>query len=279
MSSGAMTMAGLAWRAMISISVLGAVLSCARGDADSASRTLWVARDGSQVVAPSRPSSGTWIPFVDIDRDGAFDPQADMSGTCDGDRCSVPTVSLDIRWMTQGGATTEHAGVLIWARGLNPLDHGAAMALPVCVDPSTCSTDVAGAFADVATMRDALWICTSDPAAADRVARLIVAGVAVPLTPRPHLFVHAARKTGGTIAVVATQSMDLVTARFEQAVDGRTEVRAQFAAREAGTSWSIAVPPGCDDCRVTVQAMHQWRDDWIHDRSEGVYALNIGADT
>lgn len=276
MSSSVMTIAELACRSMISIGAVGGVLACSRGAVDSAPHTLWVARDGSQAVAPVRPSGGPWIPFVDVDRDGAFDPQVDMSGACEGDRCSVPTLSIDIRWMTQGGAITEHAGVLIWARGLNPLAHDAALALPVCVDAATCSTDVPGAFADVAKLRDALWICTLDPEAADRVSQIRVDDVALGLTPRPHLRVHAARGADDTVAIVSTLPMDLVTARIERGVGGTRQLINQVAARDAGTSWSIPIPPGCDDCRVTVQALHRWRDDWIRDRSEGVYALELG---
>lgn len=242
---------------------------------------LFLERGGDLRVASSPLGRAEdWVPFDDLNDNGRFDPLSDALGHCAGPVCAVPPLRVEIRRLVP---STGNPGVLVTAfdrtRSASPWQ-------PVCTASGLCSSEMELPFAEATSRRNALWLCARQAEDLPQELSELVVGdeVQVSIESRPHLELLVEHHDQRTL-VRASLDADTVVAQLVREQDGRTIARpwtvraSRGRSAPAGIVWRTptafeVVPPrslldSCRDCVLLVQAVHVWRDDWVHDVSEG----------
>jgi hypothetical protein len=277
--------------------LLGTVLAASAGGWLVASSTatsasparLYMERGGDlRVARTSLGRAADWVPFDDLNDNGRFDPLSDALGHCAGAICAVPPLRVEIRRLRP---PTGSRGVLVTAfdrtRPGSPWQD-------ICTASGLCSSELELPFAEATSPKNALWLCARQPEQLPpELADLTVgAGVHLSIEPRPHQELTVEQHDERTLVRTSLDS-DVVVAQLVREQDGRTIARpwTARASRELGATPGIVwrtstaldvVPPlhvldACRDCVLLVQAVHVWRDDWVHDVSEGRARVEPGA--
>jgi len=214
---------------------------------------------------------GAWLPFVDANHDGSFDPDIEASGRCDrtSRQCWIDDHRLRAITLTADCPATAGA----WLIG-NVYDHeGRNVKATLCDERGVCGQERAHAFEN--TSVNAIWTPGVPAPSGARTLSLRAGSQTFAYRdvelPAPIHLVRTSleRGDGLRVALTADQRVDMIAVRVTR---GRalqwSSARDPGAIHADGSELSVELSQelleSCDGtCEADVQLAHVWRDDHV----------------